>query len=327
MRAFDNPCFAQSRRLTLFGMQTRFYDSAEPGPPHGWLDADQGVPLKERPVWENAVTVIQQTARRLTDSLRGGDVSSQIWGSLRTGGCWWIYHVISAGEDRFGRPGRTFTVLFCSDNKGGFDWETICTWAPGMEALAKNRSHLDLLLRRIDRSQSSASLTDDLLKQPSSPLLEALKSEMGSLLDGLGEGSHEYFTITENGTVSNRGQENISPKPPSPRSAPKPNSETAAVAAPVKPAPSSKLPPMKIFTHVLCLVIGLLLGFVLHGVPDSKTSDKTEMPKVSTDQDAISHLRAVTDYLSQRSGPTSPGEPPPPRAQAIKVSEPKKLTP
>ena len=307
-------------------MQTRFYDSAEPGPPHGWLGENHGVPSKERPVWENVVSIIQQAARRLTDALRK-NVSLQMWGGLHTGGSLWIYRVIPAGEDRFGRTGRTLTVIFCSGSKEGFDWGAISAVAPEMEILAKNRNNLPALQRRLDSSQSSASLTDDLLKQPSSPWLEALKPVMDCLLAGLEEGSHEYLTISGDCSISNRGREDISPKPAPPPPTPRPNSETAAVAAPVKPAPSSKLPPMKIFTHVLCLVIGLLLGFVLHGVPDSKTSDKKELPKVSTDQDAISHLRAVTDYLSQRSGPTSPGVSAPPSSTGHQSFITKKLTP
>ncbi len=298
-------------------MQMRFYDSAEPGPPHGWLDANQGVQLKERPVWENAVTVVQQAARRLEYSLRGGDVSSQIWGSLRTGGCWWIYHVIPAGEDRFGRPGRTLTALFCSDNREGFDWENICTVAPEMEALVKNRNHLPALLRLLGSSPSSASITNDLLKHPSTPLLEALKMEMGCLLDGLGEGQHEYFAISGDGTVSNRVREDTTPKPPPPPPTPKPTSGTVQPPVPVKNPQQHKPALMKTFiSHALFLGIGLLLGFGLHAVTSPKPAaagTSKNQPVFRSDDEAITHLRAATDYFEQslgrRRGQLSPGEP------------------
>jgi hypothetical protein len=282
-------------------MQMRFYDSAEPGPPHGWLDADQEVPSSERPVWENAVTVVQQTARRLADSLLGDGASSQIWGDLRGGGCWWIYHVIQAGEDRFGRPGRTLTVLFCSDNKEGFDWKIIGTVAPEMEALAKNRSHLASLLRRLDNSQPSALLTDNMLKQSFTPLLEALKSEMNRLMDGLGEGCHEYFTITENGTVTNRGQENFSTKPPPPPLAAKPISKTAPPSAPIKKSQPNRPPLMKKFiSHTLVLLLGFGFGaYCVYSLKPPAENPSKNQPVLRSNDEAISHLREATNYLEK----------------------------
>lgn len=317
MHSSHHPGSAQSRRLTYLCMQTRFYDSAEPGPPHGWLDADQEVSPTKRPIWENAITVIQQAARHLAGSMRGGDVSSQIWGGLHAGGCWWIYHVIPAGEDRFGRPGRTLTVLFCSQNKEGFDWETISIVAPEMEALAKNRNHMVSLLRRIHRSQPIASYTDDILKLPSTPLHEALKSEMGCLLDGLGEGHHEYFTISGNGTISNRGQESISPKALPPQPTPKPTSETTLPKASVRKLQPVKPPLMKpSISHALVLGIGLLVGVGLHWVLSPKaTIEKPHKNQLifRSDDEAIFHLRAATDYLEQSTGrrreSLSPGKP------------------
>ncbi len=295
-------------------MQTRFYDSAKPGPPHGWLDGGRGITAQDRTVWENVIPFIRQTVRTLVSSVRES-TPIQFWGGLQLGGRWWIYRGIPAEADRRSdRPGRTLAVIFCSEDKAGFDWVGISAVAPELETLASDPSHLALLLRRLDSPPTSASLTDDLLKQPSTPLLEALKSEMGRLLDVLGEGSHEYFSISGDGTVSNREREDISPKP-SQRL--KPTSETATPTAPVKKPQPDKPPLMKIFvSHVLFLVIGLLLGFGLHGRsspnPPAEKPQKSQ-PILRSDDEAISHLRAATDYLEQslgrRSEPLSPDRP------------------
>lgn len=294
--------------LQTLAMQTRFHDSSEPGPPHGWLDGGRAVATYEQAYWENIIPFIRQALRTLVGT--GREVSAvQFWGILRLGGRWWIYRVIPAESDgRSDRPGRTLAVIFCAKEKDGVDWVGISAVAPELEKLANDPSHLALLLNRLESSRPGASLTDKLFKQPSTLLYQALKSEIDRSLDGLEEGWHEYFTTIENGSVSKREREEVYPNPPSLPSAPKPHSETPSVAAPIKPPPSSKLTPMKIFTHVLCLIIGLLLGFILHGVSEPKIPAGKEPPKVRTDQDAISHLRAVTDYLNQRSRPTSSDE-------------------
>lgn len=279
-------------------MQVRFYDSAEPGPPHGWLDADQGVPSTERLIWENAVSTMQQASRRLADSLRGGESSPLLWGCLHAGGPWWIYHVLPAGEDRFGRPGRTLTVLFCSGSKEGFEWGTINAVIPEMEALARNRHHLTSLLGQMDRSPSSGSLTDALLKRPSTSSHGALKAEMACSLDRLGEGGHEYFTISADGTISNRGREDLSPKPLLPRTTAPPTSKPTPLQKPL--TASSSL--MEIFTNSICLGFGVLLGFVAYPVWATKTAVEKPLQDpitINSNEDAIKYLRSATNYLAE----------------------------
>lgn len=283
-------------------MHTRFYDSAEPGPPHGWLDGNQGLSAEDQTVWDNVASITQQTGRRLAPSL-SIDSSSQIWGTARTSGRWWIYHVTLAGEDRFGRPGRTLTVIFCTDRKENFDWGTIIAVSPEMKALSKDRNLLDSLQQRSGIAQSSTSLIDDFLKLPATPLVESLKAEMSCLLDRLEDGCHENFTITENGTVSNYTLEEISPKQPF--SLPQP-----PVVREEAPKPHKTPMTKALASHTLCLAIGFLLGVALAWHFTQKTpAPSNNQPEFHSVEEAITHLRTATDYLERslntRSGRSS----------------------
>lgn len=284
-------------------MQTRFYDSAEPGPPHGWPDGGHTLTAQERAAWDDAIPFIRHTVRTLAGTGSEG-VRSQVWGGLHFGERWWIYRGMPAKADsRSDRPGRTIAVIFCSEDIRGFDWACIRAVATELETLAHDSSRLALLLRPLDSTPKSTSLTDDLLKEAPTSLMEAIKSEISCLLNGLAEGSHEYFTITASGSVSNRGQENVAPKPPGPSQTLQSAAKTASPTAPITKSQPDKPPFMKlIISHVAALGIGLLLGFSLPDVfspkPPAEETGKNG-PKFRSVEEVIVHLRAAADYLVQ----------------------------
>jgi len=61
-------------------MQTKIYDSDEPGPPHGWLDLGFRLAATDMTIWENVIPVILQ-ARRLPTMSSEASTSEQFWGA------------------------------------------------------------------------------------------------------------------------------------------------------------------------------------------------------------------------------------------------------
>lgn len=271
-------------------MQTRFYDSAEPGPPHGWLDMGAPSEDPEMKVWEKVIPWVLRVEHRAKDGTDAA-FSIQYWGGLRWNDRWWVYRLLPAGLDRHGRPGRTLTVLFCATDKQGFEWETVGSMAYELDALAKDRGHLSAVQRLLHQARSGKTLTDDLLKQPQKLFSEPLKSALLVMTAGLQQGEHEHFMANADGLISNRIRETFAPPPSHPPAVEIPSAKPSNEG---KPSTSMRIG----ISHFIFVIFGLIIGYALQPpfFAPKPSPERSELTFTSV-KDAILVLRKATDYI------------------------------
>lgn len=276
-------------------MQTRLYDSAEPGPPHGWLDMGAPPQAPDLKAWDEVISWVLRGEPRAKEGATAAS-SLQFWGGLRWKERWWIYRLLPAGLDRHGRPGRTLTALFCATDKQGFEWQTIGSIADELEALAKDPRHLSAVQRVLHHARTEKTLTDDLLKKPQRSLGEPLRSALLSIVSGLQEGEHERFTASAEGLISNRTREAFAQPPSHPPATQNPSAKTG----PAEPASTGKPSTFmkKGISHFMCVIAGMALGYLLqhHFSAPKPSATKSELTFTSV-KHAILVLRKATDYI------------------------------
>lgn len=278
-------------------MQTRLYDSAEPGPPHGWLDMGAPPQAPEMKAWDE---VIPWILRGDPPDKAGANAASslQFWGGLRWQDRWWIYRLLPAGLDRHGRPGRTLTALFCAKDKQGFEWQAIGSIADELEALAKDPRHLSAVQRVLHQARTEKSLTDDLLKKPQRSLSEPLRSALLSIVSGLQEGEHERFTANTEGLISNRTRDTFAPPPSHPPATQTPSAKPAPAGAASTGIPSTFM--KKGISHFMCVILGMALGYFLqpHFSAPKPYATKSE-PRFTSDDDAMMWLEGAVKHIKR----------------------------
>ena len=296
-------------------MQTRIYDSAETGIPHGWLAFGPKLTVADTTIWEEVIPVILQAGRRAAKL-----TSTQFWGGLRLKDKWWIYRFMPAGVGPLGRGGRTITVLFCAHDKQRFEWETIGAIANELEALAKDRGHLRAVQRFLDPSFSGQTVADSLLKTPGNRYRDSLQAALIDLMANLKEGDHKCFTMDADGRATQGTQENFSPVPDYPR---EPPPAPPKPISPSLPQAGKRSTSMRTFiTHSIVLVLGVGLGVGGHVAylklnPEEKP--KPERPKIYISEEDANNLLNIAEHIrpsldgkgAKSVPPATPGQPDP----------------
>ncbi len=274
-------------------MQTRLYDSAEPGPPHGWLDMGAPPQAPDLKAWDEVIPWVLRGEPRAKEGATAAS-SLQLWGGLRWKDRWWIYRLLPAGLDRHGRPGRTLTALFGATDKQGFEWQTVGSVADELEALANDPRHLSAVQRLLHQARAEKTLTDDLLKQPLRSFPEPLQSALLGMVAGLQEGEHERFTASAEGLISNRTRETFAPPPSPPPAVHTPSAEPANEG---KPSTFMK----KGISHVMCVILGLIVGYALQSSSFApKPSATRSKLKFKSVEEALAKLRDALDDIDER---------------------------
>jgi hypothetical protein len=289
-------------------MNTRIYDSAEPGPPRGWLSC--GIPLDDadQTTWTQIVTLIMQALDKHPSKIRESSepVSfPQHWGALHEGDRYWVYRIFPAGKDRFGRAGRTLTSLFCGSSLDDFVWGTIEKVASQLESLATSPSHLEKVKRIIECSLQPGSLVDQVVATKGRSLEKLLTAELEAKLAGLKAGDHYSIAISEDAEVTERKLVNHLPKkvlvqPGLRQEPPKP---VAHIPISLNNGPNQIM--FRLITYLVCVALGFGIGFVFNDIKPDTGQTHEDRVKYRSDKEVIAGLLSAVEYLEEKANTNS----------------------
>ncbi len=271
-------------------MDTRLYDSSEPGPPRGWLRIGDDAGGDG---WDSIVVA----AGNILDA-NGSRIKKApheaFWGALYLDDQFWVYRILPAGKDRYGRPGRILAAIFRSDTLPDFQWSTISSIQSNLESLATDPRDLGKIQNLLQESTSANSLMYELVRSRPSDQIRPVQDAICNFLESLPSGGHVFFVIEESsGCVLRRDERLVE--------APQKTDEFSPVktAQPQPPLPNrSNLSMMKRLKHAIpILLFGLILGgFLGRTFFQNKPPEQKEPVFLST-ADALNTIKKAADYI------------------------------
>lgn len=271
-------------------MDTRLYDSSEPGPPRGWLhlrDDDKA------DGWDVVVTAGGNMLDR-DDSRTKKDPHEAFWGALHLDDQFWVYRILPAGKDRYGRPGRIVAAIFRSDTLLHFQWSTISRIESNLESLATDPRDLAKIQNLLRESTSTDSLMDELVRSRPSDQIRSVQDTICKSLESLPSGGHVFFVIEESsGCVLRRDERLVE--------APQKMDEFSPVktAQPQPPLPNQSNPSMmkRLKYAILILLFGLILGGILGRIFFPSKPPEQKEPVFLSTADALNTIKKAADYI------------------------------
>lgn len=171
-------------------MDTRLYDTDEPGPPRGWLGGAIDKTAEARH-WQEVVNVAISALEQ--DGSRSSDPKGELyWGGLKLHGRHWLYHILPAGRDRHGRLGRCLIALFSANRKTDFDWRLMGRVQCELVMLAADPGRLKQIVTLLHESRRGVSLTDQLVGGGSTLASTSIQRHLAEFSADLSEGG-QFF--------------------------------------------------------------------------------------------------------------------------------------
>jgi len=288
-------------------MDTRLYDSSEPGPPSGWLWLGKPYEEAENCAWDDVATTAG-AALDLDGSRLKGNPGEVYWGALNLHGRCWIYRILPAGKDRLGRPGRYLIAIFTAATLEELDWRAISLLQDELSILIADPSHLSIITSHLRDPRLKSSLMDELFRSLPSDRMRPIQDRLSAALESLPAGGRVFFAIdTHTGSVLRRrdssddASTNHGVQPPDAASAPSLQSEKQKPSVPARrlqaPASLHYNNDMKIGLLVVSLLCSLIVGWY---VGANVWSGKAEIEQPVGFRDAahaISEIERATAYL------------------------------